>query len=199
MKALDPTWRWAELSDGAAEQLWRSGQVDDSWPFADRSRRRFTLAVDSWRAAEAIGIGRVRAVIIDSEPAGFVYWSQVDTAWLPAGVSAVECGTWLASAQRGQGLNPAIKHATIHTVFRTPAWASCQWCVFFIPRDNARALAAMRKLPWPWVCAASDAADAAGTSAAQPFHRLLARRAWETGQPCVLYAISRADWDLLGD
>ncbi|MBX5437040.1 MAG: hypothetical protein IRZ33_07470 [Alicyclobacillaceae bacterium] len=180
--------RLQPLTAARIHRLWQAGAGDPHWPLADRSERAFRRLAEEAAAAEAFGCGWMRAVETSCGDkwmiAGLVTARIPDTEWLPTGVTACECGTYLLPPFRGTGIHVSVKDALLELCWDT--W-DCEWCLFVVPVSNPAARRALAKLPWPVRRSGSDA----GTP---DFARLGKRRAWETGEACEVFAVRRNDW-----
>jgi RimJ/RimL family protein N-acetyltransferase len=178
-----------------AEELWRIGAQDPAWPLRRRTREDWWALVESLWAAEIVDTGAIRAVWTDAaELIGFVSSSLVPPHIAEIPGNGVECGTYLVPSARGRGWNPPVKEAWLHHLFaRWPV----RWAVFAVPCHNTAARRAFAKLPWPLHAAASPGAEitlsetAASCEPLPWLERWARRKSWETGEPCVVYAVER--------
>ncbi|WP_157066945.1 GNAT family N-acetyltransferase [Alicyclobacillus shizuokensis] len=178
---MEPVFRPLETED--TEHLWEAAAKDADWPVRPRTRGAFFRLVEGLQSASTLGEACLEAVEVDGRLAGFCVLQPVPMSHLgPLAEegTVVEGGTYLTPWARGRGLNAQIKERLL-----AAAWVrfAAAWCVFLVPCDNRRALAAFARLPWPHQV---ESARDNGRFAA-----LLRRREWEEGHPLAAVAFSR--------
>jgi hypothetical protein len=167
-----------------AAVLWHHARDDDAWVTPDRHWQTWVAWVEALLAAEVMGWSWLRTVSITGRLAGFVTVRTVEAALLPPETTAVECGTYLLPAWRGLGWNALVKQATIHFARSVAGMAAPpDWCLFVVPEDNHRAIAAFRSLDWSWSMELGPGGS---------FARFARRKSWEAGRPCVVFGCRAA-------
>lgn len=159
-----------------ARAMWVQGKEDADWPTAAATWPNFRRFVAEYQALSVLGLGEM-LLARNSQNLGFVLLNQIDSTWLPEGIRAVECGTYLLPAVRAKGWNPVLKKALL---MHASARFEADFAVFLIPQSNARAIRAMEKL--------REDLQLDKSPEVHPFSRYLRRKNWETGQNCLLYA-----------
>ncbi|WP_067932277.1 hypothetical protein [Alicyclobacillus kakegawensis] len=166
-----------------ARRLWEAANEDPDWPVRPRTRSAFFRLVEGLQSACTLGEACLEALEVDGRLAGFCVLQPVPAPHLGTLAeegTVVEGGTYLASWARGLGLNAQVKGRLLAAAWEQFAAA---WCVFLVPCDNRRALAAFARLPWPHLM---ETAPDNGR-----FAPLLRRREWEEGRPLAAVAFSR--------
>ncbi|GMA51523.1 hypothetical protein GCM10025857_28800 [Alicyclobacillus contaminans] len=167
--------RLAILSERWMQQLIREDEETLRHLILDGGWQEF-IARQSF--AESIQEGFARAFFREQFLVGFGTAHLVPELYLPDGVRAAECGTYLRPAFRGKHCNIPCKEALLREVERC---LPVDWCFFLVAHDNFRAQRAMVKLPWPIHVYPPDAPG--------PFARYQRRKSWELGVPQILYAL----------
>lgn len=188
----------------ATKTLWLRGHKDTFWPIGERTLAGFQAFIESWCAAESMGWGSVRTVHVQQEdsaqpasadggtgsscesidanqrfaPVGFVTFHELDGAWLPPEVTAVECGTYLLPQYRGTGLNRLIKSASASRAFYQ---LNAQFVLYAVPAGNEQALRSLRHI----LVNTETTKDER-----QLFSKWLRHREWKEGSPFELFAIT---------
>lgn len=179
-----PAVRITHLSERSVTEIWRRDHDDRQWLLPDRSESAWRAFVCQQQAAEVLGLAAIRAVRVERALSGYVTMRVAWETQLAPSETVVECGTYLLSQCRGQGWNAPVKKALLDVVWRGVALQTTPtWCVFVVPTHHAQALQALRKIALPWVVESSEQDGV--------FSALLRRKAWETGQPCVVFAVRR--------
>lgn len=176
------------LSPAAAAALWQAGQQSGDWPFRGQTESLWQTRQIELAAAEILGLACARAVEVDGACVGFCTLQFVDPAH-QATPRAVECGTWLMPSARGRGLNRRVKTKLLDFAFSGEVLPTPEWCVFLLLPDNGKARQSLLRISLPWLVE-----DSRDRRPEQRFHRLLRRRAWETGDPVVAIAIDRISY-----
>ena len=179
----EPTLQWQTIEDAGKFSgiLWKWRDSDPLWPkeFADED------AVVDWvgrqNAAEVMGNGCARIIVIDGVLSGYAVWSRVPLHFAPGDSTPVECGTYLIPPVRGSGVNRMVKTAQIN--FSNQHFGA-DWVLFIVDVRNIAANKSLQKLPVRWHMETTDANG--------HFHAYLRRRNWETQTTCILFAVRTA-------
>jgi len=181
MSEVNPDISLAEMSPADAQCVWQSGHLEGDWPLLETRQENFLRLVEEYQSLSILHLGDMLSIRHRTQLHGFALCNTIAETWLPAHVTAVECGTYLLPESRGKGFNLPVKAALLTHAFQ---FYQANWCLFIVAQENHRAQAAMKKLPWPFEL----------ESGATPgvFQRYLRRKTWELGHDCLLYKLPQS-------